>query len=143
MILKKIKILFLAIFLAFSLMTLEAKIYDNVYAAQKQALKEAKLMVFFVLSNTCNYCHKLMSDALNNRDLMEYLDENFIVAISDLNADGLIPRDLLFNGVTPTTYILTPTGKVIGTPIEGAVDSNMLFGLLKGLEDYKKGQLGF
>ncbi|WP_235684209.1 thioredoxin family protein [Campylobacter coli] len=143
MILKKIKILFLAIFLAFSPMTLEAKIYDNVYIAQKQALKEAKLMVFFVLSNTCNYCHKLMSDALNNRDLMEYLDENFIVTISDLNADGLIPRDLLFNGVTPTTYILTPTGKVIGTPIEGAVDSNMLFGLLKGLEDYKKGQLGF
>ncbi|HEB9286774.1 TPA: thioredoxin family protein [Campylobacter coli] len=141
--LKKIKILFLAIFLAFSPMTLEAKIYDNVYIAQKQALKEAKLMVFFVLSNTCNYCHKLMSDALNNRDLMEYLDENFIVTISDLNADGLIPRDLLFNGVTPTTYILTPTGKVIGTPIEGAVDSNMLFGLLKGLEDYKKGQLGF
>ncbi|EMA0254857.1 thioredoxin family protein, partial [Campylobacter jejuni] len=42
-----------------------------------------------------------------------------------------------------TTYILTPTGKVIGTPIEGAVDSGILFGLLKGLEDYKKGQLGF
>ncbi len=143
MILKKIKILFLATFLAFIPMALEAKIYDNVYIAQKQALKEAKLMVFFVLSNTCDYCHKLMNDVLNNRDLMEYLDENFIVAISDLNADGLIPKDLLFNGVTPTTYILTPTGKVIGTPIEGAVDSNMLFGLLKGLEDYKKGQLGF
>ncbi|SUX00067.1 putative thioredoxin [Campylobacter jejuni subsp. doylei] len=47
------------------------------------------------------------------------------------------------NGVTPTTYILTPTGKVIGTPIEGAVDSDILFGLLKGLEDYKKGQLVF
>ncbi|ECL1094372.1 thioredoxin family protein, partial [Campylobacter jejuni] len=26
---------------------------------------------------------------------------------------------------------------------EGAVDSDILFGLLKGLEDYKKGQLGF
>ncbi|EAH9813381.1 thioredoxin family protein, partial [Campylobacter coli] len=25
----------------------------------------------------------------------------------------------------------------------GAVDSDILFGLLKGLEDYKKGQLGF
>ncbi|SUW99764.1 putative thioredoxin [Campylobacter jejuni subsp. doylei] len=84
-----------------------------------------------------------MNDVLNNRDLMEYLNKNFIVAISDLNANGLIPKDLLLNGVTPTTYILTPTGKVIGTPIEGAVDSDILFGLLKGLEDYKKGQLGF
>ncbi|EAH4710059.1 thioredoxin family protein [Campylobacter jejuni] len=140
---KKIRILFLAIFLAFSPMVLEAKIYDDVYVAQKQALKEAKLMIFFVVSNTCEYCHKLMNDVLNNRDLMEYLNKNFIVAISDLNANGLIPKDLLFNGVTPTTYILTPTGKVIGTPIEGAVDSGILFGLLKGLEDYKKGQLGF
>ncbi|WP_447291203.1 thioredoxin family protein [Campylobacter jejuni] len=133
---KKIRILFLAIFLAFSPMVLEAKIYDDVYVAQKQALKEAKLMIFFVVSNTCEYCHKLMNDVLNNRDLMEYLNKNFIVAISDLNANGLIPKDLLFNGVTPT-------GKVIGTPIEGAVDSDILFGLLKGLEDYKKGQLGF
>ncbi|ECK8126713.1 thioredoxin family protein [Campylobacter coli] len=140
---KKIRILFLAIFLAFSPMVLEAKIYDDVYVAQKQALKEAKLMIFFVVSNTCEYCHKLMNDVLNNRDLMEYLNKNFIVAISDLNANGSIPKDLLFNGVTPTTYILTPTGKVIGTPIEGAVDSDILFGLLKGLEDYKKGQLGF
>ena len=32
-------------------MALEAKIYDDV--AQKQALKEAKLMIFFVVSNTC------------------------------------------------------------------------------------------
>ncbi|ECZ3119401.1 thioredoxin family protein, partial [Campylobacter jejuni] len=45
---KKIRILFLAIFLAFSPMVLEAKIYDDVYVAQKQALKEAKLMIFFV-----------------------------------------------------------------------------------------------
>lgn len=78
---KKIKILFLVIFLAFSSMALEAKIYDDV--AQKQALKEAKLMIFFAVSNTCEYCHKLMNDVLNNRDLMEYLNKNFIVAISD------------------------------------------------------------
>ena len=74
-------------------------------------------MIFFAVSNTCPHCHKLMNDVLNNRDLMEYLNKNFIVAISDLNANGLIPKDLLLNGVTPTTYILTPTGKVIGTPI--------------------------
>lgn len=140
---KKIKILFLITLIAFSPMIIKAKIYDNVYTAQKQALKEAKLMVFFVVSNTCDYCHKLMNDVLNNKELMDYLNRNFIVAISDLNGNGLIPKDLLFNGVTPTTYILTPTGKVIGTPIEGAIESNILFGLLKGLEDYKKGQLGF
>ncbi|MCW1852076.1 hypothetical protein OLQ90_07375 [Campylobacter jejuni] len=56
---KKIRILFLAIFLAFSPMVLEAKIYDDVYVAQKQALKEAKLMIFF-----CGFKHlRILSQA--------------------------------------------------------------------------------
>lgn len=51
---KKIKILFLVIFLAFSPMVLEAKIYDDVYVAQKQALKEAKLMIFLWFQTLAN-----------------------------------------------------------------------------------------
>jgi len=140
---KVFKGLILAIFIALLPLNLEAKVYDSIYDAQKQALREAKLMIFFVVSNTCPYCHKLLTDVQNNQELMVYLKQNFIVAISDLNTGGLIPKDLVFKGVTPTTYILTPTGKVIGMPIEGAVDSNMLFGLVKGLEEYKKAQLGF
>lgn len=133
-------------FLAFMLIApslLKAEFYDSIYDAQKEALQEAKLMVFFVLSDTCQFCHKLMNDVYGNKALLEYLDENFVVAAINLNAGGLIPKDLVFNGVTPTTYILTPTGIVIGQPIEGAVDSHTLLGLLKGLEQYKKSRLGF
>lgn len=131
-----------AITLSFS--SLSAKTYDNIYDAAIQAQSEAKLMIFFVLSDTCQFCHKLMNDVSSNQALLSYLDENFIVATTNLNApDGVIPKDLIFNGVTPTTYILTPTGKVIGQPIEGAIDSNMLLGLIKGLEEYKKQRLGF
>ena len=100
-------------------------------------------MVFFVVSNRCQYCHKLLNDVMNNAGLMKYLDDNFIVSIADLENGGVIPKDLIFKGVTPTTYILTPTGIVIGTPIEGAIESDMLFTLLKGLEEYKKERLGF
>ncbi|ENK8198198.1 thioredoxin family protein [Campylobacter upsaliensis] len=140
---KTIKILCLALLLALSPLSLEAKIYEDIYVAQKQALKEAKLMVFFVVSNRCQYCHKLLNDVMNNAGLTKYLDDNFIVSIADLENGGVIPKDLIFKGVTPTTYILTPTGIVIGTPIEGAIESNMLFTLLKGLEEYKKERLGF
>lgn len=139
---KKISAIFITFMMAVS--SLKAEFYDNIYDAAIQAQSEAKLMVFFVLSDTCQYCHKLMNDVLSNQVLLNYLDENFIVATTNLNADdGVIPRDLLFNGVTPTTYILTPTGKVIGQPIEGAIDSNILLGLIKGLEEYKKQRLGF
>ena len=123
--------------------SLKAEFYDSIYEAQDEALQEAKLMLFFVVSDTCPYCHKLMNDVYANKALLNYLDENLVVAVANLNADGLIPKDLIFNGVTPTTYILTPTGKVIGQPIEGAVDSNTLFGLIRGLRDYQRSRLGF
>lgn len=122
---------------------LKAEFYDSIYEAQKQALQEAKLMVFFVVSDTCPHCHKLMNDVYGNQTLLGYLDENFVVAVANLNAGGLIPKTLVFNQVTPTTYILTPTGTVIGQPIEGAIDSNYLFELLKGLREYQRGRLGF
>lgn len=122
---------------------LKAEFYDSIYEAQKQALQEAKLMVFFVVSDTCPHCHKLMNDVYGNQTLLGYLDENFVVAVANLNAGGLIPKNLVFNRVTPTTYILTPTGTVIGQPIEGAIDSNYLFELLKGLREYQRGRLGF
>ena len=118
-------------------------VYNDIYTAQKHAQKEAKLMLFFVVAESCKYCHQLLDDVFNNKEFLAFLNKKFIVAISDLDNKGVIPKDLIFNGVTPTTYILTPTGKVIGMPIEGAVDSNTLFGLLKGLEEYKRGQLGF
>ena len=122
---------------------LKAEFYDSIYDAQKEALQEAKLMVFFVLSDTCQFCHKLMNDVYGNKALLEYLDENFVVAAVNLNAGGLIPKDLVFNGITPTTYVITPTGKVVGQPIEGAIDSYSLLELLKGLREYQKGRLGF
>ncbi len=122
---------------------LKAEFYDSIYEAQKQALQEAKLMVFFVVSDTCPHCHKLMNHIYGNQTLLRYLDENFVVAVANLNAGGLIPKNLVFNQVTPTTYILTPTGTVIGQPIEGAIDSNYLFELLKGLREYQRGRLGF
>ena len=122
---------------------LKAEFYDNIYDAQKEALKDAKLMVFFVLSDTCQYCHKLMNDIYSNKVLLEYLNENFVVAAANLNTGGLIPKDLIFKGATPTTYIITPTGVVVGQPIEGAIDSYSLLELLKGLREYQKGRLGF
>lgn len=122
---------------------LKAEFYDSIYEAQKQALQEAKLMVFFVVSDTCPHCHKLMNDIYGNQTLLGYLDENFVVAVANLNAGGLIPKNLVFNRVTPTTYVLTPTDTVIGQPIEGAIDSNSLFELLKDLREYQRGRLGF
>ncbi|TLE12992.1 thioredoxin family protein, partial [Helicobacter apodemus] len=53
-------------FLIFSLllsMQLNANIifHNNVYDAQKQGLKEAKIIVFIIASSSCHFCHKLLN----------------------------------------------------------------------------------
>ena len=137
----KLIICLFAVFVAVT--SVKAEFYDSIYDAQREALRDAKLMLFFVVTDTCPYCHRLMNDVLSNRAFLQYLDENLVVAVANLNTNGIIPKDLVFRGVTPTIYLLTPTGNVIGQPIEGAIDSNSLFGIVKGLREYQRGRLGF
>lgn len=118
--------------------------HNNVYDAQKQALKEAKIIVFIIASSSCQFCHKLLNDISNHQSLMQLLVEHYAVAVIDLdNPNSKIPADLIFKGKTPTTYIITPTGNVIGQPLEGAISANHLYELLKNIQGVKKEQLGF
>lgn len=118
--------------------------HNNIYDAQKQALKEAKIIVFIIASSSCQFCHKLLNDISNHQSLMQLLVEHYAVAVIDLdNPNSKIPADLIFKGKTPTTYIITPTGNVIGQPLEGAISANHLYELLKNIQGVKKEQLGF
>ncbi len=140
---QKIKGIVLSALIVIAPLSAHAKIFDSIYEAQKTALKEAKLMVFVVAANSCQFCHRYLNDFLSNQSLMKYIEDKFVFTIIDVENGGKIPRDLLFNGNTPTTYILTPTGKPIGMPIEGPLESGALLTLLVSLEAYKKEQLGF
>jgi len=103
-----------------------AKVFDSIYDAIPEAQKQGKLTIFFILSNTCPHCHEFMLDVNSNQKLASYLKENFIVTITDITKGGKVPVDLPFSGTTPTTMILTPTGQVVGNPIEGKIPSDML-----------------
>lgn len=141
---KKILFSFLLFSLLLSMQLNANIIHNNVYNAQKQGLKEAKIIVFIIASSSCHFCHKLLNDISNHHALMQLLKEYYAVAVIDLDdPSAKIPSDLIFNGKTPTTYIITPTGNVIGQPLEGAVSANYLYELLKNIQDFKKEQLGF
>ena len=120
------------------------KVYGDIFEGQKEGLREAKLMLYIISSSKCPHCHNLLNDIGKTPHLLRLLEEDFIFIVTDLeDPRARIPNDLAFNGKTPTTYILTPTGNLIGTPIEGGIKAQDLYTLLKGLEDYKKERLGF
>jgi len=119
-----------------------AQVFDSIYDAIPEAQKQGKLTIFFILSNTCPHCHELMSDINSNQKLASYLKENFIVTVTDLTKGGKVPADLPFSGTTPTTMILTPSGQVVGDPIEGKIPSDMLLEYLDKIETLKKSYVG-
>ena len=119
-----------------------AQTFDSIYDAIPEAQKQGKLTIFFILSNTCPHCHELMEDINSNQKLSSYLKENFIITITDLTKGGKVPADLPFSGTTPTTMILTPSGQVVGDPIEGKIPSDMLLDYLDKIETLKKSYVG-
>lgn len=119
-----------------------AQVFDSIYDAIPAAQQQGKLTVFFILSDTCPHCHELMADVNSNKELTNFLNENFVVAIADLAKGGKVPSDLPFTGTTPTTLILTPSGQVVGDPIEGKIPSNMLMDYLDKIERLKKSYVG-
>ena len=109
--------------------------HGNVYDAQKQALKEAKIIVFIIASSSCQFCHKFLNDISNHQSLMQLLADHYSVAVIDLeNPNTKIPSDLIFSGKTQTTYIFTAIGSAIGKPLEGALSAIPLYELLKYLQ---------
>jgi|GEM_PF-2384465 len=115
-----------------------AQTFESIYDAIPEAQKQGKLTIFFILSNTCPHCHELMEDVNSNQKLSSYLKENFIITITDLTKGGKVPVDLPFSGTTPTIMILTPSGQVVGDPIEGKIPSDMLLEYLDKIETLKK-----
>jgi len=115
-------------------MSLAQEVFDNIYDAILKAQQQNKLTLFFILSSTCSHCHKLITDINSNRNLMNLINRNFIVAITDIARGGKIPPGLPFDGFTPTILLLTPKGELVVNPIKGEVPSNALMNFLLKIE---------
>ena len=124
--------------LSFLFQISSAQIFNNIYDAIPKAQQQGKLTIFFILSDTCSPCHELIKDINSNKELTNFLNENFIIAIADLAKGGKVPSDLPFTGTTPTILILTPSAQVVGNPIEGKIPSNILMNYLDKIEKLKK-----
>lgn len=115
-----------------------AEVFNSIYKAIPEAQSTGKLAVFFVIATSCPHCQELMSDVGQNKALMKFMEENYIITVTDLEKGGKVPSDLPFNGDTPTIFVLTPAGQVVGNPISGKIPSPTLLEYLEKIDQLKK-----
>lgn len=138
----KLKILFAALLLSLSgsiamanpqLTTQSAQVDEvfDIYQAYDRAQKSNKPIYYVVTSASCPHCYTYLKNTIEPN--FGVINRDFIFALSDLTKGDKIPSNLIFNGTTPTTYILSPNGQQLVSPIEGSFDSGYLKTLLNKL----------
>ncbi|WP_187648690.1 hypothetical protein [Nitrosophilus labii] len=124
--------------LIFLLQIAVAGTYTSIYDALPEAQNENKLIAFFILSSNCPHCIKFMQDVNNNKNLLNFLQNKYVVVYTDIARGGKVPVDLPFQGETPTFMIVTPSGRVVMQPIEGIIPSAMLYDFVKKVQLLKE-----
>ena len=101
----------------------------NVYDAFQRAKESNRPVYYIVTSASCEHCYKHLKNTIipNN----ELIRKDFILAISDLSKGDKVPNDFPFDGYTPTTYIIAPTGELMISPLKGNFDESFLYQILQ------------
>ncbi|MEA3354384.1 MAG: thioredoxin family protein [Campylobacterota bacterium] len=95
----------------------------------KDAISQKKPMVIFMYGNNCPWCSRMEKTTLSNKEVVEYLNKNFVFVA--LNQDrGGFPKKYTPKGV-PTTYIVNPENERIIYTMMGYKESQKFLSRLK------------
>lgn len=108
---------------------LSAPRYTDVYSAAKMARETGKVVYFVVMSEDCPHCQKYWQ-TLNDPEIENLLNNEVVLAVTNLNSNDKVPKDLPFNGRVPTTYLMRGDGNLINQPLVGPVPRNSVKDLL-------------
>ena len=102
------KVFFLIFILSASLWATEWLNYDQAKALQK---KNHKPIMLDIMRNTCHFCKKMDQDVFSNKEMIQWLQERFILVQINLDEDLMpIDEEVTF---TPTFYFLDESGKIL------------------------------
>lgn len=116
-------LLVLVIFFTTSLTAAQIQWEKDFQTGVANATKQKKPILFIYSSHTCKYCVMLENETLNNKDVVETLNKEYISIISYSDEGDFVPKELWRPG-TPTIWFLDPQGRaIIKDPIMGAIDA--------------------
>ncbi|MGA9046473.1 DUF255 domain-containing protein [Sulfuricurvum sp.] len=131
-----VKIVFIALLSALSLLGADVKWEKELSAAVERAVKEQKPLMVLVTKNGCRWCDVLKEKTLKEPKIVGILNRDFVAYEGVVDA-GTVPQSLMTRG-TPATWFIKGKSPMF-EPIMGAVESD---DFLKALDivkqEYKK-----
>ncbi|WP_201352697.1 thioredoxin family protein [Hydrogenimonas urashimensis] len=106
------------ILLASSLLMGEILWQPSYRQAREEAVKTKRPMMVILVSHTCRWCRKLESRTLNNPQVVDFVNDNFVPVIV-YREEGNYPQERIHSPYVPATFFLTPDGKEIMKPTVG------------------------
>ncbi len=110
---------FIFIFLSFSA---SADDQFNIYKSYQKAHSANRPIYYVVANGGCSHCESYLKNTITPN--FQEINRNFVFALSDLSKGDKVPSNIPFDGTTPTTYILSPNGKLMIDPIKGDFGPN-------------------
>lgn len=95
----------------------------------QKAIKEKKLILVNIVTQTCPYCKQMEKEIFNNATYRKQIDQKFVFVSIDLY-DPALPADLRTK-YTPANAILSPTRHSIIEGYTGYMDAASFMSILE------------
>jgi len=77
----------------------------NLQAAHKEAVKSGKPILLVFGADWCFFCHKLERETLNNRDMSQFINKEFVAVKLDLEKDKRVAKILGVSSLPATVIV--------------------------------------
>lgn len=104
--------------------------FTDLNKAEKLAKKESKLILIYIYSDHCPYCHQVEEFVFGDEYVEKFLNKNFIVVSMNVN-DDLVEDFGVFG--TPTFIVYNPLNGKVLAKFFGSIDSETFLSLLTKL----------
>jgi thioredoxin-related protein len=110
----------------------DLNIIEDYNDAVSIAKKENKNIFLFVYSTYCPYCQKMEKTTLSNKKVIEFLNNNYVFTMLNLEIDDIAKK--FKPRFTPTTFIVDPKDEQSIYELYGYKNSKQLLSELKQIE---------
>lgn len=85
---------------------------NDLKAARKIAVAEEKLILVVFTATWCTFCHKLVDNTIQHRDLVPFIDRHFVPVLIDFDSNKRIAEILEVDSL-PNTVVLSPQADLL------------------------------